>query len=139
MRTALACTLAAGAVIAGCGGSSPRAPLAAQDSNTLRQDVSAIRAAAAASDPTGARAAAARLRTDVARLLGRGRLSSADARSILTGLGQVDGRISAEVHAPVQSTTTPTPPAPAPAAKGPPAHPKAHGHGPGKGGKDGGD
>src|SRR5437868_7073719 len=136
MRTALACRLAAGVVIAGCGGSSARVPLAAQDSATLRNDVSAIRAAAAASNPSGAAAAAARLQADVQRLLGEGRLSSADGRSILLGVRQVDSRISADVHAPaapVTKTAAPAPttassvtttaspaPTPAPAA---PAHP----------------
>ncbi|TMM00588.1 MAG: hypothetical protein E6G05_11095 [Actinobacteria bacterium] len=145
MRTALACTLAAGVVIAGCGGSSAGAPLAAQDSATLRNDVSAIRTAATASNPSGARAAAARLQADVQRLLGEGHLSSADAHSILIGLVQVNSRIGAEVHAPAPAITTasPTsapPPKPAPAAPkpGPPAHAKPHGHGPG-GGKDGSD
>lgn len=137
MRTALACTLAAGAVIAGCGGSSAGVPLAAQDSATLRQDVSAIRAAAAASNPSRAHAAAARLRADVQRLRAQGRLSSADARSLLIGVGQVDGRISAEVHAPAAPVTSPAPPAPA-QPKGA-AKAKGHEHGPGHGGKDGGD
>jgi hypothetical protein len=147
MRTALACTLAAGVVIAGCGGSSAGVPLAAQDAATLRNDVSAIRAAAAASNPTGAHAAAARLRADVQRLLQQGRLSPTDAQSMLATSTQVDSRISAEIHAPAPATTsTPTvtspsqAPAPTPAA---PAHPKgpgkAGGHGHGHGGKDGGD
>src|SRR5438067_12416099 len=137
MRTALACTLAAGVVIAGCGGSSAGAPLAAQDSATLRGDVSAIRAAATASNPSGTRAAAARLQADVQRLLGEGRLSSADARSILNGLGPVNSRISAEVHAPAPPVATASPPAPAPAPQHGPAKVKPHGHGPG--GKHGGD
>ena len=145
MRTALACTLAAGAVIAGCGGSSAGVPLAAQDSATLRGDVSAIRSAAAASNPTAAQGAAARLRADVQRMLQQGRLSPTDAQSILAALTQVDPRISAEVHAPAPTpaptVTSPSPaPAPAPAA---PAHPKGPGkagdHGHGHGGKDGGD
>ena len=149
MRTALARTLAAGVVIAGCGGSSAGGPLAAQDSATLRGDVSAIRTAAAANDPSGAHSAATRLRADVQRLRSDGRLSSADAQAILTAAGQVDSRISAEVHAPAPATTaspsvtSASPPAstPAPAA---PAHPKppakagGHGHGPGHGGKDDG-
>jgi hypothetical protein len=157
MRTALACALAAGAVIAGCGGSSTSAPVAAQDSATLRNDVSAVRAAAAASDPVGAHAAAARLRSDVERLLGQGRLSSTDARSILIGVGQVDSRISAQVHepaAPVTTTASPAPttaapapttaspaPTPAPAASAHPhPTPKAPGHaGPKHGDKHGGD
>src|SRR5436309_11281873 len=105
MRTALACTLAAGVVIAGCG-SSGSVPLAARDSATLRNDVSAIRAAAMASNAGGAHAATARLRTDVERLLGEGRISSADARSIVTAVGQVDSRISTEVHAPAPAPTT---------------------------------
>jgi hypothetical protein len=147
MRTALACTLAAGVVIAGCGGSSAGVPLAAQDSATLRGDVSAIRAAAAASNPTGAHAAAAKLRADVQRLTQQGRLSPTDGQSMLAVSTQVDSRISAEVHAPTPATTTTptvtsTSPAPRPAA---PAHPKGpakaggHGHGPGHGGKHGGD
>ena len=150
MRTALACTLAAGAVIAGCGGSSASAPLVTQDSATLRHDVSAIRAAAAASDRVGAHAAAARLRADVQRLLGQGRLSPTDARSILIGVGQVDSRISAQVHAPAAPATTTASPAPTTASPAPtpapaaPAHPhpkpKAPGHGgSGHGGKHGGD
>ena len=138
MRTALACTLAAGVVIAGCGGSSAGAPLAAQDSATLRNDVSAIRTAATASNPSGARAAAARLQADVQRLLGEGHLSSADAHSILIGLVQVNSRIGAEVHAPAPAITTASPPAPAPAPQHGPAKVKPHGHGP-DGGKHGGD
>lgn len=141
MRTALACALAAGVVIAGCGGSSAGAPLAAQDSATLSHDVSAIRAAAAANDPSRAHAAAARLRGDVQRLLGQGRLSSADARSLLIGVGQVDGRISAQVHAPAAPVTTTTSPAPTPAPAAPAhPHPKAKPRDHGRpGGKDGGD
>jgi hypothetical protein len=147
MRTALACTLAAGVVIAGCGGSSAGVPLAAQDSATLRGDVSDIRAAAAAGNPTGAHAAAAKLRADVQRLRQQGRLSSTDAQSMLAVSTQVDNRISAEVRAPLPaatSTSTVTSPAPAPAPKpAAPAHPKGPGKAPGKdhghGGKDGGD
>lgn len=157
MRTALACTLAAGVVMAGCGGSSAGVPLAAQDSATLRNDVSAIRTAAAASNPSDAHAAAARLKSDVQRLLDEGRLSSADARSMLIVVAQVDNRISAEVHAPTPATTTPapvttaapttasptvtpaSPPAHTPAPTlGPPGHaapgPQAQGHPPGPGG-----
>jgi hypothetical protein len=123
--------------IAGCGGSSAPAPLAAQDSATLRHDISAIRTAAAANDPSAAHAAAARLRADVESLRGTSRLSQSDARSILVAVGQVDSRISAEVHAPVP-TASPAPAA-SPAA---PAHPhpaaKEHGHRH-KGAKDGGD
>jgi hypothetical protein len=146
--------------IAGCGGSSAGAPLAAPDSATLNRDISAIRVAAAASDPSAAHAAAAGLRADVERLRGEGRLSQTDSESILVGSMQVEGRISAEVHAasPAGSTTEPAPapvttpaaPAPTPAAPGhqkdhskgqnappgdQPAPPKPHDHG---GGHDGG-
>jgi hypothetical protein len=149
MRTALACTLAAGVVIAGCGGSSAGVPLAAPDTATLRQDVSAIRTAAAASDPSGAHAAATRLRADAQRLQGEGRLSSADAQSILIAAREADNRISNEVHAPAPAVTSASPPTPAapaakparPAAKpAPPAHAKGPDHGPGhEKGKNGGD
>ena len=146
MRTALACTLAAGVVLAGCGGSSAGVPLAAQDSATLRGDVSAIRTAAAADNPSAAHAAAAKLRSDVQRLLGQGRLASTDARSMLAVSMQIDTRISAELHAPTPTVTsasapapTSTPAAPTAPAKHPgPEHAKPSGHGHG-GGKDGGD
>ncbi len=99
-----------------------------------------------ASDPSGAHAAAARLRADVQRLHSEGRLSSADAQSLLVAAGQVDNRISNEVHTPAPSVTSasPTTPAPAPKPAGPapkpagPAKGPGHDHGPGKHGKDGG-
>jgi hypothetical protein len=125
--------------MAGCGGSSAGVPLAAQDSTTLRNDVSAIRTASAARNPSGAHAAAVRLKADVQRLLGQGRLSSADARSILAVVGQVDDRISAEIHPPTPAVTSASTPAPAPAPAAPQhAHPQGKEHGRG-GGKDGGD
>jgi hypothetical protein len=138
-------------VIAGCGGSSAGTPLAAPDSATLRNDIGAIRTAAGASNPTAAHAAVTRLRADVTRMRGEGRLSPADAQSILLGTGRVDSRITAEVSAPVKTVTSapPTASTPAPAqtpaptqTRAPPAHPHpkgkdhATGHG---GGKDGGD
>jgi hypothetical protein len=153
MRTALACTLAAGVAIAACGGSSAGAPLAAQDSVILRNDISAIRTASAANDPAAAHAAAARLRADVERLRGLGRLSATDSRSIVAASMRVDTRISAEVSprassaapapssaapiAPTESARTATTPAPSTHDRGP-AQPKGHDHGHG-GGKDGGD
>jgi hypothetical protein len=143
MRTLCACTVAVGVVIAGCGGASAGAPLAPQDSATLGRDIGAIRTAAAADDRTGAQSAVARLRADVERMRGAGRLSPADSQTILLGVDRVDGRIAAEVHPPVSATTPPSPPAAAPAAKPAPpgpVHPKRHGHDHGPhGGSDAGD
>jgi hypothetical protein len=150
MRPALACIFATGVVIAGCGGSSAGVPLAAQDSATLHKDIGAIRTAAGASDPVAAHAAAARLRADVERLRGEGRLSPGDSQTILSAVSLVDNRISAQVRAATPAVTTTSPPAPAPeATPPPPAQPKEH-HAPPadhrapnkphdhRGGKDGG-
>jgi hypothetical protein len=115
-------------MVAGCGGLHPLAP---RDAASLQADLAAVRATAAAGEPAPAHAAVDRMRADVERLLSTGQLSSADGRSMLTGLSQADRRISAEVHAPAPPAT----PAPAPPAPGPrPLHGHGHDHKGGDGG-----
>jgi hypothetical protein len=137
MRTGLACALLAGTIIAGCGGSPTPAPIAPSDAARLRQEVAAIRAAAAAQDPDATHAAAASLRADVQRLMNDGRLSAADGQPMLVVAAQADSRITAEVHSPVPpaETGSPTGPLATPPA---PGHDHGHGHH-GHGGGDGGD
>jgi hypothetical protein len=135
MKRAFACLVTAGIALAGCGGSSAVGPLAAGDAASLRNDLSTIRAKAAAHDPAGAHASAQQMRSDVDRLVNEGRLSGADGHALLTALAEVNDRISREVHsgpATVLPGTQAPEPAPGPKA---PKGPKGHEH---KGG-DGGD
>jgi hypothetical protein len=111
MRTRVVGVVAAGAatLLAGCGGSSPVAPVAAGDVSQLRQDVRAIRTAAGAGRPARAHQAVAALRIHVEQLILNGRLSLADGRRLLLVAGHVDDRISVQVH-PVGSTPSSAPP-----------------------------
>lgn len=137
MKRALACLLTAGTALAGCGGSPAVGPLSTPDATSLRQDLSTIRAKAAAHDPAGAHAAAQQMQADIDRLVSEGRLSTADGRAMLTALARVNDRIAVEVHV-APATVLPGTAAPAPKtapAPKPPKGPKGHDH---KGG-DGGD
>jgi hypothetical protein len=134
MRAA-ASALLAGAVLAGCGGSAPIAQLAPGDAAKLREDVAAIRTAAAARDSGAAHTAAVRLRSEIESLQAQGGLSAIDARRLLAAVASADARISTEVRpatAPSPSVgSVPTAPAESP------DHGKGHGHD--HGGGDGGD
>lgn len=146
----LAAVLCAVAVLAaGCGSSS--ATLAGGDAIRLHKDVAGIRAAAATGRPEAAHAAVRALEADIGRLRAGGMLASADAGVLLSDAGQVNRRVSLEVHAPAPSSAAASASPPAPSTKaqsgnpvespGPTGHRKGHGkHGRGRGdGGDGGD
>lgn len=135
------CTVAP--LAAGCGSSS--APLATGNAMRLHNDVASIRAAVAAHHPETAHAAVRALEADVGRLRAGGMLSSADAGVLLSDAGQVNHRVSLQVHAraPAPASGSAPPPAPATGAarsSGAVESPGANGHGKhGRGRGDGGD
>jgi hypothetical protein len=131
LLAAALCTTAAG-----CGSSS--SSLATGDGARLHRDVASIRVAASGHDPAAAHAAVRTLEADVAQLRTAGKLAPADASVLMADAGQVDRRVTIEVHAPaaLAPATTTSPPA-RPVAPASPAKPHpapAHGpHGKGKG------
>jgi hypothetical protein len=90
--------------LAGCGGSSSLPPAAATQ---LQPRVAAIRAAASAGDPIGARAAAGELQRMVTALRASGDLSAKQATAILAAAAQVDTQL-ALLTPPVAETSTST-------------------------------
>ena len=97
--------------LARCGGSSSLPPAAATQ---LQPRVAAIRVAASAGDPTGARAAAGELERMVAALRASGDLSAKQATAILAAAAQVDSQLTllappvAESSTSTTTATTPT-------------------------------
>jgi hypothetical protein len=118
-----------GGGLAGCGGSGslPRSAV-----TVLQPRVAAIRVAASAGDPAGARAAAAEVRRMVAALQATGDLSAKQATAILAAAAQVETQLALLAPPPpppenATSTTTTTTD----------AHPgKGRGKDEGGGGKD---
>jgi multidrug efflux pump subunit AcrA (membrane-fusion protein) len=139
-RTIIALLLAAG-LIAGCGSSSSKPGLTDGQTQGLVAQLQAARAAAAARDVAGTKAALAKFRRSVVQLRRDGDLSASTARSLRIGAARILQRVESDnAPAPVQAAPAPAQPAPAP----PPGHKKKHEEkkkpGKGKGhGDEGGD
>jgi hypothetical protein len=125
--------------LAGCG-SSARPQLGRGDAQRLHSDLAAVRAAAARHDSQQADASLLAFAQQVTRLAVQRKLTSDEARELLTGAQRAQARVAVEVR-PATSPATSATPAPAPSApaapagpapkqdKGkPPKPPKDHGH-----------
>jgi hypothetical protein len=89
--------------LAGCGGSGSLPRSAA---TLLQPRVAAIRVAASAGDPAGARAAAAEVRRMVAALQATGDLSAKQATAILAAAAQVETQLALLAPPPETATST---------------------------------
>jgi hypothetical protein len=89
--------------LAGCGGSGSLPRSAA---TLLQPRVAAIRVAASAGDPAGARAAAAEVRRMVAALQAAGDLSAKQATAILAAAAQVETQLALLAPPPETATST---------------------------------
>ena len=139
-RTIIALLLAA-AVLAGCGSSSSKPGLTDGQAQGLVAQLQAARAAAAAHDLAGTKAALAKFRRSIVQLRRDGDLSAATARSLRIGAARILQRVESDnAPAPVQAAPTPAQPAPPPAPHPGPKkkhEEKKHGKGKGHGGKGG--
>jgi hypothetical protein len=139
-RTIIALLLIAG-VLAGCGSSSSKPGLTDGQAQGLVAQLQAARAAAAAHDVAGTKAALAKFRRSVVQLRRDGDLSATTARSLRIGAARILQRVESDnAPAPVQQppAATQTSPAPAPAPPGQKKHEeKKHGKGKGHGGEGG--
>jgi hypothetical protein len=141
-RAIIGVLLVAG-LLAGCGSSGGSKPgLTDGQAQALVAQLQAARAAAAARDVAGTKAALARFRRSIVQLRRDGDLSAETARSLRIGAARVLQRVESDnAPPPTKTTTTPTQPAPAPP---PPGKAKKHEekpHGKDKkhGGGEGGD
>lgn len=120
-------------VLAGCG-SSARPQLGRGDARRLHSDLAAVRVAAARHEPQQADASLLAFAKQVTRLAVQRKLTSGQARELLTGAQRAHARVAVEVKP--AAPAAPTPPA-APAGRPGPGNGVGKGHDK-HGGDDGG-
>ena len=130
--------LVAAGLLAGCGSSSSKPGLTDGQAQGLVAQLQAARAAAAARDVAGVKAALAKFRRSVVQLRRDGDLSASTARSLRIGAARILQRVRSDnAPPPVQQAPAATQPTPVPPGQKKKHEEKKHGKGKGHGGKGG--
>lgn len=102
----------AAALASGCGSDEPRdRPITPTEARRLRDDLSAVRQAAAARDPEAARAGLRSFRREVRQLADEKALTPAEERQLTDGARQAEARTAQELSPPPAVPPSPSPPA----------------------------